>query len=213
MQSNWWNWSGPMAVLVTLLLLATGGGTGRAGAPQGKTDPPKPLSEKIITAWKEAGAEVGWMRANPYGFLEFVPGQAGKPGDVPAFRFRVWQAGRLAKLPAPAAALGLDLGGTPQVTDAVLKELAGLKSSCMRLDPSGRTEVTDAGLKELAGLKSLHTLFLNSTEVTDAGLKEIAGLKSLHTLVLESPQVTNAGLMELAVASRACTRWALAAPR
>ena len=116
MQSNWWNWSRPMAVLVTLLLLATGGGTGRGALrPQGKTDPPKPLSEKIITAWKEAGAEVGWMRANPYGFLEFVPGQAGKPGDVPAFRFRVWRKrDAWQSCPPRRRRWGLDLGGTPR---------------------------------------------------------------------------------------------------
>ena len=36
------------------------------------------------------------------------------------------------------------------------------------------TKVTDARLKELAGLKTLQTLDLADTEVTDAGLKEIA---------------------------------------
>ena len=33
--------------------------------------------------------------------------------------------------------------------------------------------MTDAGLKELAGLKSLQSLNLHSTKVTDAGLKEL----------------------------------------
>ena len=33
--------------------------------------------------------------------------------------------------------------------------------------------MTDAGLKELAGLKSLQTLNLFHTQVTDAGLKEL----------------------------------------
>ena len=40
--------------------------------------------------------------------------------------------------------------------------------------------MTDAGLKELAGLKSLQTLNLTNTQVTDAGLKELAELKSLQ---------------------------------
>ena len=44
--------------------------------------------------------------------------------------------------------------------------------------------MTDAGLKELAGLKSLQTLNLSNTKVTDAGLKELAGLKSLQALDL-----------------------------
>ena len=35
------------------------------------------------------------------------------------------------------------------------------------------TKVTDAGLKELAGLKNLTTLVLPNTGVTDAGLKEL----------------------------------------
>ena len=78
---------------------------------QGKTNPPKPLSEKIVTAWKEAGADVGWIRTNQYGY-RFVQEQVGKPGDVPAFRFSVWQAGRLAKLPTPAVTFGLDLSFT-----------------------------------------------------------------------------------------------------
>ena len=156
MQPNWWNWSEAMAVLVALLLMATCVSAVRAGAQQGKTDPPKPLPEKIVTAWKEAGAEVGWLRVTQDVSHQFVT-QAGKPGDVPAFRFRVWQAGRLAKLPAPATAFGLYLRGTG---------------------------VTDTGLKELAGLKSLHMLHLSRTQVTDAGLKELAGLKRLHMLYL-----------------------------
>ena len=58
--------------------------------------------------------------------------------------------------------------------------------------------MTDAGLKELAGLKSLQTLDLGDTQVTDAGLKELAGLKSLQTLDLSDTKVTDAGLKELA---------------
>ena len=46
------------------------------------------------------------------------------------------------------------------------------------------TKVTDAGLKELAGLQSLHSLYLTHCQVTDAGLKELAGLKSLQVLNL-----------------------------
>ena len=110
-----------------------------------------------------------------YGYLEFVPEKEGKPGDLPAFRFFFWQegrwqGGRLAKLPAPAPAFGLSLR---------------------------YTEVTDAGLKELAGLKSLQTLDLYHTEVTDAGLKELAGLKSLQALDLGETKVTDAGVHEL----------------
>ena len=48
--------------------------------------------------------------------------------------------------------------------------------------------MTDAGLKELAGLKNLQSLNLDDTKVTDAGLKELAGLKSLQSLDLYKHQ-------------------------
>ena len=59
------------------------------------------------------------------------------------------------------------------------------------------TQVTDASLKELAGLKQLRTLNLSNTQVTDAGLKELAGLKQLQTLYLYRAQVTDAGVRKL----------------
>jgi internalin A len=44
-----------------------------------------------------------------------------------------------------------------------------------------RRPITDAGLKELAGLKNLQWLDLClDTKITDAGLKELAGLKNLR---------------------------------
>ena len=121
-----------------------------------KTDPPKPLPEKIVTAWEKAGAEVGWLRVDHDAYSWFVREQVGKPGDVPAFCFSsiVWQRGLLAKLPPRRRRSGLELGFT---------------------------KVTDAGLKELAGLKSLQSLNLGHTKVTDAGLKALAGLKDLQS--------------------------------
>ena len=182
-----------------------------AGAPPAKTEAPKPLPENIVAAWKEAGAEVGWMRVDPTWVPVFVQEQEGKPGDLPAFFFGGVKAatpdghvffkfplkeGQLAKLPAPATAFGLGLGHT-QVTDAGLKELAELKN-LQALDLSQNNLVTDAGLKELAGLKSLQKLTLHDTKVTDAGLKELAGLKNLQTLDLSRTKVTGVRLKELA---------------
>jgi internalin A len=88
-----------------------------------------------------------------------------------------------------------------KVTDAGLKELAGMKN-LRKLNLSGcrsddRAKVTDAGLKELAGHKNLQWLDLSYTQVTDAGLKELAGLKSLKELDLRVTKVTDAGLKEL----------------
>ena len=65
-----------------------------------------------------------------------------------------------------------------QVTDAWLKELAGLKS--LQTLGLSFTSVTDVGLKEVAKLKQLQSLYLGNTKVSDTGLKELAGLTELH---------------------------------
>src|SRR5262245_564900 len=92
LKSNW-----AMPALAVLVILATGAGIGQADAPE----PPKPLPEKIVAAWKKAGATVGWARPTTIGFLRFAVEKESKPGDVPAFRFNRWPEGGLAKLPAP----------------------------------------------------------------------------------------------------------------
>lgn len=174
---------------------------GSAKTPQA-VDRPQPLPMEIVDAWKAAGAKVGWLRIKQLGFRsrqfvfhEFEAGQPAAPGDVPAFHLVRWQTGQLAKLPAPTAAFGLFLFRA-EVTDAALKELAGLKR-LQRLDLT-LTQVTDAGLKELAGLTGLQALNLDVNRITDAGLKELAALTSLQTLDLNTTQVTNQGLKELA---------------
>src|SRR5262245_40358490 len=112
-----WTWSvlgmAPLALLVTCPL-------------RGAAGPPPPLPQGLVTAWQEAGATVGWMRPDRYGYFSFLAEHEGKARDLPAFRFSSWREGLLAKLPAPEAGFGLDLRGT-QVTDAGLKALAGLK--------------------------------------------------------------------------------------
>ena len=75
------------------------------------------------------------------------------------------------------------------------------KPTCISVPCS---KVTDAGLKELAGLKHLHKLDLFNTKVTDAGLKELAGLKSLRELRLIATKVTAAGVAELQKNLPAC---------
>jgi internalin A len=137
-------------------------------------------------AWLKAGATAGRMHVDPFGYSEFGHFQSDakvKLGDLPAFRFRFWYKGLLAKLPAPAAAFGLDLGGTP-LTDESAKELAEFKN--LQSLNLGFTQVTDAGLKELARLENLHMLGLDTTKVTDAGLKKLARLKNLQVdLIME----------------------------
>jgi internalin A len=72
----------------------------------------------------------------------------------------------------------LNLSNT-KITDAGLKELAGLKN----LITVHHGQITDAGLKELAALQNLQRLNLAATQITDAGLKELAALKNLQGLI------------------------------
>ena len=164
--------------IAVLLLLASGTLASCKMAEQPpKQDPPQPLPKEIVTVWEKAGARPGWLGLDSSRLLVFRKEANGLTDEVSGFQFGVWRDGIVAKLPAPAAPFGLNLSGT---------------------------QVTDAGLKELAGLKNLHTLNLNFTPVTDAGLKELADLKNLHTLDLSFTAVTDAGLAELQKALPAC---------
>ena len=178
-------------------------GSGTAPAQEKKAEG---LPADVVAAWKEAGAEVGWMGPSrrPFGLLEFTARREELAASrvVPAFRIYVWREGMLAKLPSPARAFGLDLTHSG-MTDAGLKELAPLKQlASLGL---GFTKVTDAGLKELASLKQLTYLYLDGTKVTDAGLKDLEGLKNLSELYLNRTQVTVVGLWDLRKALPKCT--------
>jgi hypothetical protein len=168
----------------------------RAGA-QEKLGPkvPKGFDEAAATAWQKAGAQVGWM-GKESGSPKFNIGPGEMKELMPAFSFNYprFQEKFLVGLPDPGVPFGLEFG--PTMTNAGLKQLAGLKSlKALRL---GSTQVTDLGLKELAGLKNLQWLDLLYTKVTDAGLKELAGFKNLQSLGLCGTKVTNAGLKHLA---------------
>lgn len=181
--------------LGVLAVLASCGLGAFAGAGDDKKSAPKPLPPEIVKAWRGSGLYVGWME--PTALHNFRHKQElFKPqaDDLPGLRFFMWKAGVLAKLPDPGVPFGLFLA-YEKVTDAGLKELAGLKS--MRALSLFGTEVTGVGLKELVGLKDLQTLSLLDTPVTDAGLKELAGLKHLRALTLGT-RVTDQGLKELA---------------
>ncbi|GAG37153.1 unnamed protein product, partial [marine sediment metagenome] len=86
-------------------------------------EPVRPAPE-VIAAWEKAGARFEARR-------------------LPLFLFRLFPTGKLNVLPPPEVPFGLTLSNT---------------------------KVTDAGLKELAGLKQLQSLNLFRTKVTDAGL-------------------------------------------
>lgn len=86
------------------------------------------------------------------------------------------------------------LGG-PQVTDAVLLRLQGLKR-LLGLELIN-SKITDVGLMHLRGMKELRELRLDGAQVTDVGLVYIQGLNQLQILDLNSTKVTDAGLVHL----------------
>lgn len=151
-----------------------------------------PLPDEIVQPWMKAGAQVGWMQ--PGAFTFFQAPELGLAGDLPAFRFKTWKPGVLAKLPVPAAAFGLDLGNT-EVGDAGLTEVAGLAN--LQIISLNDTQLTDLGLKELVGLKDLRALYVAGTHLTDVGAKGLAGLKSLQLLDVRRTELTEAGVREL----------------
>jgi internalin A len=139
-----------------------------------RTDVPQLAPPTIEKRWRDAGAEVGWMNPDSPDFVP-EPQTARPAGAIPAFRLSCKE-GVLARLPDPGTAFGLDLF-ISNVTDAGLKELAGLKN--LRALNLGHTKVTGAGLQALTGLKDLQALDLQFTQASDAGLKGLAGLRSL----------------------------------
>src|SRR4051812_38003442 len=212
-------WCRAIGVVLTVLWLPAAADTGGTGAP-------KPLPEAIATAWKDAGAKVGWMQPDEYGVGYFYPKSSGKEGELPGLLVPKLnlKPGLLAALPDPGVAFGLRLNFSG-ITDAGLKELAGLKSlralflhstgvtgpglkelaalpDLRQLELSYNPQVTGVGLKELAALKGLRRLQLRSTSTSDAGLKEVAELKGLRMLNLSFTKVTDAGLGHLAALPR-----------
>lgn len=188
-----------LAALIATIAVASAGFEQRAGG-QEKPKPLQGFDEATLTAWKKAGAKVGWLGKKKFGApgaggLHFMPQPDEQEAPVPAFKLPSGQEKLLAGLPAPTVPFGLDFYNSP-VTDEGLKQLArfqGLQSLHF-----GSTKVGDAGLKELAPLKDLQALDLRSTLVTDAGLKELAGFKTLRLLILASTKLTDAGMKELA---------------
>ncbi len=181
---------------------------------------PESLPADVVAAWEKAGAETGWMMPDEFGVLEFRAAGVAKEGELPRFRFREWRERMLSQPPPPERAFGLDLSHS-RVTEACLRELAGLKSlralnlgfckgvadatlkelaGMMQLQALDLCDMTmnDADMRELTGLKQLQTLNLSSTKVTDTGLKELAGMTQMQNLNLRHSDITDEGLKELA---------------
>jgi hypothetical protein len=80
----------------------------------------------------------------------------------------------------------------PQVTDAGLVHLAGMKNLEFIILEDAR--VTGSGLSSLHELPRLKRLFLNGAAVTDAGLVNLAGLTALEEIDLTNAKITDASL-------------------
>ena len=177
---------------IAILSLCLGNATA-----QEKGEPPEPIPEKEWPAWITAGADLGVMYELVPGVVTFKVSDQSRAGDLPGFRFNDWPPKqKLAALPVVTVPFGLDFHGLKKMTDADMKELAGLKK--LRLLRLNGTQATNAGLKHLSGLVELQAVDLGETQVSDVGLKEFAGLKKLRLLSLYSTKVTNEGLKELA---------------
>src|SRR5262245_22244824 len=112
--------------------------------PPAKTTAAKaePFPANVREAWKKAGASLGWMDPDRFGWTTRASdAQRDQQAQLPAFRISDGRAGILAnKLPHPDKPFGLRFSGR---------------------------EVTDAAIKELADLKQLQALDLSNTAVTD----------------------------------------------
>lgn len=141
-------------------------------------------------------------------YLEMVGGRYGRSDFVPGnpithiylANSRMTDAG-VKEIVLPTLRL-IDFGQTP-LTDDGLRQLNSLPK-LIHLEISS-PQVTDAGLGALAGLKALEFLDLRGcTQVTDAGLTHLAGLTELTTVVVKDTKVTDAGVELLRKALPKC---------
>lgn len=144
----------------------------------------KPLSDGVLAAAKEAGAQVAPVKVeSPLVRVDFLTGVS-KCDDAKVATI----------LPLKENIVQLDLGRTV-ITDAAMKTIGQLPR-LVSLDLR-QTKITDAGLEALIGLKHIQTINLYGTEVTDAGLKHLAKIKSLKNVYLWQSKATKAGVKQL----------------
>src|SRR5947208_14006500 len=119
-----WHCEAVLAVLTSCALGAV------AAQPDNK-NAPTPPPPGIVQAWREAGAEMGWMndvppRTGTYRFWESWRDKA-EPGSIPAFHFLDRDAGgAVVNLPDPGTPFGLDFH-CGFYAGVALKELARFK--------------------------------------------------------------------------------------
>ena len=184
------------------------------------------VSEKVIQAWKDAGAEVRWVATS--GLWDNKP----TPGCRVGFWFHGWVQGRLESSRRWKRAFHLmvsfawprdeSAGIAMNITDEGVKELVKFeifnpliflvrtsRTPARRKSPNSKslegldlscTKVTAAGLAELTTLQSIKRLALCQMDVTEGMFKEVAAFKSLNRLFLSNnkSEVTSAGMKHIA---------------
>src|SRR5262245_49022274 len=192
-----------------------------AAAPVPQAASLKPLPAEIVEAWKNAGAEVGWMSRTATGYSCLHTHQTGEPGEIPAFRFRRWglpvkQFGGFGgggfggfgpstsepltcptNLPDPGQPFGLDHSDC-YIPDGWLKELGRFKHLLvLNLSRSPLTEgdvvITDTDLADIGRLSQLRALSIHQAAITATGFQHLVGLTNLLALDLAEMRLTDEG--------------------
>ena len=169
---------------LSLSLLAMGAAAAFAGAFQDDLPTVAAADAKALEKLSQAGAVAGPLAANTNLISVNFSMAGAKAGDAQLEALK----------PLAEQLFWLNLGGTA-VTDAGLKQLAGLKN--LRRLHLEKTAVGDDGAAALGGLAELRYLNLYGSKVTDKGLGAIASLKKLENLYLWQTSVTDAGAGEL----------------
>jgi hypothetical protein len=82
------------------------------------------LDPAVAKAWHKAGAHLGWWERDEFGYRPFSETRPKDGTALPAFFCSEFDAGVIARLPAPSVPFALDLSNS-KLTDAGLRELHG----------------------------------------------------------------------------------------
>jgi hypothetical protein len=157
------------------------------GLVSGQADlkPPRRPSDVVVSAWRDAGFEVGWIRNPSEAAAYFFPDEKGdealRPGDIVGFQVDA-KKGHLRNLPDPKTKFGLDLNFCklpPKFFFSNLRQLG----QCEFLSLVA-CKFEDETLKPIPNMKSLRRLNLGSSTVKAEGLRTVAKSATIKALTL-----------------------------
>ena len=182
-------------------------------AAQEKDQPPGELSAEVVAAWKKAGAKIGWLGRDRHPdhfegandgllFTNYLA-DVHAAGAVPAFRLESWDAGILAKLPAPERVFGLELTQTKELEGELKGASRFKKLALLRLGKYPFYHSGDRTLKALREIGLLHAL----ANAWAADEKRPGGPAEVVSLDLHNDSVTDEGLKELVDFKNLASTW------